>query len=808
MSGPAGRIVQQMQRVRESVTQTGQTLRTIGNQAAVAGTAFAVLAASGAGLINGMVQPAVEVQDALAPLEVVTTSTMGSMQKSLEASKNAAIEWSMAHKQAAAQFLDANTTMGSAGLNDIQALAGTQQALALATATKGDDIEAANLLAVVYNNVGDKTKDVTAEMTRLSDVMSQSQALFQYANLNTMNESLKYAIPSALGAKQGFEELNVVLGQLNNAGLQGSMAGTAYSAFMRQTLKASGQLGFAIAKNADGSFNFIATLEQIQKKYGDLSKASPKVQMAFQQAFGDEGLRAVQLLLPQIDNMKQALQSVGDSSGATAKMQATMEKAPTTQWQILQNNIKAVQIELGDSLLPTLVSMIPPIQNVVKSFSDFMKAHPIIAQVIGQIMLWGTVIFGLLAVLSFATTAVMYMGSSLMQLGQGLGWAGRQVADLSKKFWGLLTSMYQNTIAMARMGWQNAVIGVRMLGQQIALLATRFWGLLTSLAANTAALARMAFSQVVQGAVMLGQNIAGLAMRFWALLPSIWATTVALLANPMTWVVVGIMALIGALVWLGMNFDTVAAIAAETWNTITTWFMTGWNWVMGILNQAIAFLQQWGPTFLAIFMPIIGVPMLIAQHWDQIVAYLSNLWQTFKNSGAGLIDAFVQGIQSVINKPYEVMEQALTKLRQLLPFSDAKEGPLSELTRSGRAVPGTIAEGIAQAGRVLPQALQKAMDPMLQGIQPISIPVVPAFAGDAGMESASDSFTKRSSSSMFSGFFGQDATADGSSSGSLSQSSSTVESKQNTYNFNLYQSGSSDHSLLSGIRRYLEAHEE
>ncbi|RED27751.1 TP901 family phage tail tape measure protein [Brevibacillus brevis] len=764
MSGPAGRIVQQMQRVRESVAQTGQTLRTIGNQAAVAGTAFAVLAASGVGLIGGLIQPAVAVQDALAPLEVVTTSTMGSMQKSLEASKNAAIEWSMAHKQAVAEFLDANTTMGSAGLNDIQALEGTRQALALATATKGDNIEAANLLAVVYNNVGDKTKDVTGEMTRLADVMAKSQALFQYANLNTMNESLKYAIPSALGAKHGFEELNIVLGQLNNAGLQGSMAGTAYSAFMRQILKASGELGFAIAKNADGSFNFIATLEQIQNKYGDLSKASPQVQMAFQKAFGDEGIRAVQLLLPQIDNMKKALQDLGDSAGVTAEMQAIMEQAPTAQWQILQNNIKAVQLQLGDALLPVLQSMIPPIQSVVQSLSGFMQAHPILAQIIGQFLLWGTVIFGLLAVLAFSTTAVLYMASSLMQLWQGLVWAGKGIGTLRTKLWGMITALYQSSVAAFRLG----MVGLRMLAQSAVTLA----------------------------------------VRFWALLPSIWATTVALLANPFTWIVVGIVALMGALIWLGQNYDMVRDKTIELWNTMTTWFMNGWNWVMGILNQAIAFLQQWGPTFLAIFMPIIGVPMLIAQHWDQIVAYLSNLWQTFKNSGAGLIEAFVQGIQSVINKPYEVMEQALTKLRQLLPFSDAKEGPLSELTRSGRAVPGTIAEGIAQAGRVLPQALQKAMDPMLQGIQPISIPVVPAFAGDAGMESASDSFARRSSSSMFSGFFGQDATTDGSSGGSISQSSSSVESRQNTYNFNLYQSGSSDHSLLSGIRRYLEAHEE
>ena len=58
----------------------------------------------------------------------------------------------------------------------------------------------------------------------------------------------------------------------------------------------------------------------------------------------------------------------------------------------------------------------------------------------------------------------------------------------------------------------------------------------------------------------------------------------------------------------------------------------------------------------------------------------------FKQSGAKIMETFTEGIRSAVNKPVEAVKGALSKIRQMLPFSDAKEGPLSQLTLSGRRV--------------------------------------------------------------------------------------------------------------------------
>jgi hypothetical protein len=51
----------------------------------------------------------------------------------------------------------------------------------------------------------------------------------------------------------------------------------------------------------------------------------------------------------------------------------------------------------------------------------------------------------------------------------------------------------------------------------------------------------------------------------------------------------------------------------------------------------------------------------------------------------------------VLTAPYEAVKAGLNKLRQLLPFSDAKEGPLSSLTLSGSRMLETLGAGIKAA---------------------------------------------------------------------------------------------------------------
>ncbi len=70
---------------------------------------------------------------------------------------------------------------------------------------------------------------------------------------------------------------------------------------------------------------------------------------------------------------------------------------------------------------------------------------------------------------------------------------------------------------------------------------------------------------------------------------------------------------------------------------------------------------------------------------------------TFFEAGRRILVALGKGIRSAVTYPFELLRQALARLRALLPFSDAATGPLSNLTVSGAAILQTLAQGMTGA---------------------------------------------------------------------------------------------------------------
>jgi TP901 family phage tail tape measure protein len=339
-----------------------------------AGAVGAVGVAAGGGLV-ALSKSALSVEEAMAKVSTVITPAMGSVQTALDATKAAAVAWSRTHVASVEEFLAASYNMSSAGLNSAQALAGTRAALTLATATMGDATTAGNLLATVYNNLGDKTRGADQEMNRLGDVLAKTQALFQIADLAQLNESLKMGAPSAIQYGQSLEQLSTVLGALNTAGLQGSMAGTAYSASMRQMAKASKDLGFGLARSATGSLDFIGTLGNIEKKFGKFDQMSDKTKAAFQKAFGDEGLRSIALLMGKNDELVASLSKVTNATGTAAAAQATIEAARSQKLAIFGNQLRASTIAFGDAILPVMDELRPEIDKVIAGIGGWSEAN-------------------------------------------------------------------------------------------------------------------------------------------------------------------------------------------------------------------------------------------------------------------------------------------------------------------------------------------------------------------------------------------------------------------------------------------------
>jgi hypothetical protein len=172
---------------------------------------------------------------------------------------------------------------------------------------------------------------------------------------------------------------------------------------------------------------------------------------------------------------------------------------------------------------------------------------------------------------------------------------------------------------------------------------------------------------------------------------------------------------------------------------------------------------------------LIGAALWLIQNWEQVRTFFSNLWQSilagymafygpllqaigilvtnikdfFVNLipqalewGATLIRTFVDGILSMKSYLVDGVTSVFNAVRRLMPFSDAKEGPFSQLTYSGSRIITTMAEGVAGSASTLHNAMSTAFAqaPTLEAntttlsaaTAPGGIPITPVTAPGTG----------------------------------------------------------------------------
>lgn len=172
-------------------------------------------------------------------------------------------------------------------------------------------------------------------------------------------------------------------------------------------------------------------------------------------------------------------------------------------------------------------------------------------------------------------------------------------------------------------------------------------------------------TKMIVGFALLTKAIALIRITALAATPALWGMAAALLANPITWIVLAVVGLVAVLVWLYRRFDAVRNV------------MNGFALGIGVVIGTIA----------------------------KLVMNIPGLFQ----AGGKIISTIVAGLKAAGPQLWSAMTGIFAKLRNLLPFSDAKEGPLSQLTLSGSRIMSTLGVGITGAAPGLHRTMAKAL---------------------------------------------------------------------------------------------------
>jgi hypothetical protein len=170
----------------------------------------------------------------------------------------------------------------------------------------------------------------------------------------------------------------------------------------------------------------------------------------------------------------------------------------------------------------------------------------------------------------------------------------------------------------------------------------------------------------------------------WGATVAAGALNLALLANPITWIAA---ALIGGAALIMAYWDKVKAFFISLWTPVQTFLD---NLTLAVNRIAGAFHME----------GLKGVATAIASIFNIDLSA----------SGRKLLTTLAQGVKAAVSLPFTAVKDALSKVRDLLPFSDARQGPLSALTLSGRKVLDTLGQGVRMAAPGLAATTAKALE--------------------------------------------------------------------------------------------------
>lgn len=572
-----------IKQIQGATSTLGRALESISTKAALAGAALHGVALATSGLSSRMQQIGMQAVHAFAAFDdarATIASMPGVTQEALAKMQASAFAFTRQNRATLTDYYNTAYNILSAGIPEALATYATEVSIKVGQATRGSADEAGEAVAILWNNMRDGSRDAASEFARMGDIITATQQRFQIKNLSQLTEGLKYATPAAKTARLAVDDMGAALGRLNSAGLQGSMAGTALANLLANRFKAAKEIGFRVAvKKGTGELDLLRTLENLKAKIGDISRLTPEMEDKLRKGFGEEGFRAVMLLLGQTEQLKEDLAAIRNSAGAADAASRIINDSAGAKWQQMLNRIEQLWIRLGEALMPLKDAIAGPVLAAVDKIEALITKFPSLTRwVVGGV----AALSSLAAAAGTALIAIVALGKLRGLFGRGKAGAeapGGTLLDAAssaiggvQKVWvvnmpggGLPGMGMPDTSGKA--GGAARTIGsrIRSAVAGVMMQASLAWQTIVAWGGKVAAVAASAWGAIVSGA--------GAAARAIALVGR------ALLLNPIG-LTLTVIAAAAYLVW--RHWDVIGPKLAAVWQTVKSAFDTAWQWISGL----------------------------------------------------------------------------------------------------------------------------------------------------------------------------------------------------------------------------------
>lgn len=483
--------------------------------------------------------------------------------------------------------------------------------------------------------------------------------------------------------------------------------------------------GMAKAMQTDAQGTIIGVLKA-------LSETSKEKQVSLMtEIFSMRDLPAITPLLGNIGNLSQSFGLVADAAGYAGSMErqyAAASKTAQNAIQLLRNKLTATAITMGNAFLPAIKAGAEFLGDMVEGVRVFM-ATPFAQTLLKIIAALSGAIIGVTAFAAgiwLVSAALPLIGKALAPLKATLlaiSWPVWVViaafaafylayknnfggfADFVKGVWNRVSLIFNGVRAVVD-SMKNGVGELRgELSQQIkaqgllgvVTFVSKLYYRITRLFSGMGAaispyfdavgnVFQKTFGKIEMWFSRIGAAIAPLIAKFSGSeitsAASSWEYLGNILGNVVGWAV----EFMATQIQLGVNaLSIMLDFIAMTCAAFTGDFAAAsalFNSIMGTIGESILAVAD-----------LFGFGDWLRESWQGAMDFLGGI--NLYASGAAIIDTLIDGIKAKASALVDEVKGVFRSIRDYLPFSDAKTGPLSDLTTSGGAIMTTLGAGVA-----------------------------------------------------------------------------------------------------------------
>lgn len=703
------------------------------------------------GMATAIATTGAKFDDQMSTVQAVTGATGKEMDKLREQAKKMGRETRFSASEAA----EGQEMLARAGFETTEIMDALPSVLSLAAAGAVDLGDAADITSNILSGFGMEA----TETARVADILAKASS-DSNTDIEGLGESMKYVAPIASDLGVSIEDTTAAIGLLGDAGIQGGQAGrqlrSGLQSLAAPTEKASKLMDELGIEVFDAEGNMKSMPEVVKELEDGLEGMSSQQQAAaLETLFGADAMSAWSILVGEgSDELGAFSKELQNSEGTADDMAATMEDNLAGSFRELMSALEGLSIEfyeLGEGPLRTLVDKITDAVRWFTGLSDETKQWIMIAAgiaaAIGPII-W--VLGSILGAIGPIITAFKILGGVIAAITSPIGLVVAAIiaaAVLIYIYWEPIKEFFINLweyikdVAIAVWdwvveAWEAAVQFFIDLWNGIKEFFSGLWESITETVSN-------AWDRIVESFVNAKDRVMDIItsvydwlndktggafgtmlstvrdnlQKMWDFIKTIWDFIKNTFKNQLKFIkslltgdfegmrdaVKGQMDNIKGFIDAAWNF--IKNIFSNVLNNIKSVVTNAFNAVRNTISNIINNIRSRISNVFGSLRGIVSnafnaVRNAVSNGMRGAYNAVTNILGNFKDAGRRIVTSIADGIRGAIGQVKDAIGNVTSAIRNFLPFSPAKDGPLRDLNKLNFG--GTIAESIKRgANKVL-----------------------------------------------------------------------------------------------------------